>query len=207
MTRGKFIAFEGCDGSGKTTVSKWLVDQLNREGYPAVYTREPGGSRIAEEIRTIILDPENTEEDVRTEALLYAASRRQHLVEKVLPQLEAGIHVITDRFVFSSLVYQGYARGIGIEKVRAINDFAVEQHYPDQVIYLDIPAQAGIDRIHQYRNGLDRLDQETIDFHQKVHDGYEIVNRMYPDTVYRIDACQPVEQVEAQALAYLHTIL
>ena len=128
MDRGWFIVFEGCDGSGKTTVSQGVYQNLIDKGYPVIYTREPGGIDIAEQIRNVILDPKNTAMDSKTEALLYAASRRQHLVEKVIPALEAGKIVICDRFIDSSLAYQGYARHLGIENVYAINQFAVEGH-------------------------------------------------------------------------------
>ena len=122
---GKFITIEGPEGSGKTTVAKRLVEKLTEEGYQVVYTREPGGVTIAERIRDIILDVNNTNLDPRSEALLYAASRRQHLVEKVLPALESGKIVICDRFVDSSLAYQGYARNIGIDEIYNINMFAI----------------------------------------------------------------------------------
>jgi dTMP kinase len=136
MSKAKFITFEGPDGSGKTTVSVKVTERLIKEGYSVILTREPGGSAIAEQIRNVILDPENTAMDDRTEALLYAASRRQHLVEKVLPALEQGTHVISDRFVDSSLAYQGCGRHLGIDPVMSINEFAIEGHMPDKTIYL-----------------------------------------------------------------------
>ena len=137
MAKGQFIAFEGCDGSGKTTVSRAVYERLKEEGYDVIYTREPGGIEISEQIRNVILDPKNVTMDERTEALLYAASRRQHLMEKVLPALEQGKIVLSDRYVLSSLAYQGYARGIGIEEVWRINEFAIEDHMPDHTIFLD----------------------------------------------------------------------
>jgi len=190
-----FITLEGPDGSGKTTVSKAIVEKLEQEGYPVLYSREPGGSKIAEEIREVILNPENTLMDVRTEALLYAASRRQHLQEKVLPALKEGKIVICDRFVDSSLAYQGYARGIGIDEVYQINLFAIEDHLPDMTIYLDISAEEGLRRIHQGREYLDRLDQEGIAFHHAVHEGYEKVLERFKERMQVIDASQQVEEV------------
>lgn len=195
MKKGLFITFEGPDGSGKTTVSTAVCERLEKDGYHVRYTREPGGSKIAEEIRKVILDPENTEMDARTEALLYAASRRQHLVEKVIPALNEGITVISDRFIDSSLAYQGYARGIGMEEVYAINQFAIEGHMPDKTIYLNISAEEGLKRINANRDYLDRLDQESLDFHQKVHEGYEKVIEKYHDRMVVIDASRDVDAV------------
>ena len=125
MKRGLFISFEGCDGCGKTTALNLVKEKLHALNIDPLFTREPGGSKIAEQIRNIILDPKNTEEDCRTEALLYAASRRQHLIDVVLPALEEGRMVISDRYLDSSLAYQGHARGIGIKEVLSINEFAM----------------------------------------------------------------------------------
>lgn len=174
MTKGLFISLEGPDGSGKTSVVKELKEQLEKLGYDIVTTREPGGSPIAEQIREVILDVDNTAMDARTEALLYAASRRQHLVEKILPALERGQIVITDRFVDSSIAYQGVARGIPVEDIRSINHFGIENHMPDLTFLIDVPAEVGLERIHQARGQrqFDRLDQESIDFHQMVRQAF-----------------------------------
>ena len=195
MEKGLFITFEGPDGSGKTTVSTAVCKRLEEEGYPVRYTREPGGSAIAEQIRGVILDPKNTAMDARTEALLYAASRRQHLVEKVLPALEKGIHVISDRFVDSSLAYQGTGRQIGIEEVFAINQFAIEGHMPLKTIYLDVDPEIGLERIRKGRTYLDRLDQESIEFHERVLEGYREVIHRYADRMIIIDANRTPEEV------------
>ena len=141
MKKGYFITFEGPDGSGKTTVSTAVAKRLQEAGIESIYTREPGGIEIAEQIRSVILDPANTAMDSKTEALLYAAARRQHLIEKVLPALEAGKVVICDRFVDSSLAYQGFGRNLGIEEVLSINEFAIEGHWPDKTLYLDLAPQ------------------------------------------------------------------
>jgi dTMP kinase len=143
MKKGCFITFEGPDGSGKTTVSSYVVKTLIELGYDVVHTREPGGVDIAEQIRRVILDPKNTKMDVKTEVLLYAASRRQHLIEKILPALEADKIVICDRFVDSSLAYQGVARGVGFDEVYTVNRFAIDDHLPELTIYLDLSAQTG----------------------------------------------------------------
>lgn len=207
MKKGLFITFEGPDGSGKTTVSTAVVERLQKEGYQVKYTREPGGSKIAEEIRSVILNPKNTEMDARCEALLYAAARRQHLVEKVLPALEEGITVISDRFVDSSLAYQGYGRGIGVDEVYSINMFAIEGRLPDKTIYLDIDAKTGLDRINANRTSLDRLDQESEDFHNLVHKGYEEVVNIYKDRMVIIDASKAVESVIEEAYQVLKGLL
>lgn len=206
MKKGLFITFEGPDGSGKTTVSKAVTERLISEGYRMRYTREPGGSDIAEQIRNVILDPKNTKMDARTEALLYAASRRQHLVEIIEPALLDGIHVISDRFIDSSLAYQGCGREIGIDEVFAINQFAIEAHMPDKTIYLDIDAETGLSRI-QGRSFLDRLDQESISFHEKVFNGYQEVLKRYQDRILIVDANRAVEEVIEDAYQLVKGIL
>ncbi len=193
---GLFISIEGPDGSGKTTIAKMVVDKLNNEGYKTLYTREPGGVKIAENIRDIILDVKNTNLDARCEALLYAASRRQHLVEKVIPALNDGYIVISDRFVDSSLAYQGYARGIGIDEVYSINMFAIDKTWPDLTILLDISPSVGLKRIMENRqNEINRLDLEDINFHNKVHQGYEIIKEKYKDRITLVDANKSVDEV------------
>ncbi|MBQ1506010.1 MAG: dTMP kinase [Erysipelotrichales bacterium] len=206
MAKGQFIAFEGCDGSGKTTVSEAIYERMKKEGYDVIYTREPGGIEISEQIRRVILDPKNTAMDPRTEALLYAASRRQHLMEKVLPALERGTVVLSDRYVLSSLVYQGYARGIGIEEVLRINEFAIEHHMPDHTVFLDIEAKTGIDRL-KNRRYLDRLDQEALSFHEKVFEGYKKINEMYKDEIRTFDANKPADEVIEDVWEYLKSVL
>lgn len=207
MKKGLFITFEGPDGSGKTTVSTAVCERLEKEGYPVVYTREPGGIDIAEQIRKVILDPKNTAMDARTEALLYAASRRQHLVEKVLPALEEGKTVISDRFVDSSLAYQGAGRELGIDEVMAINQFAIENHMPDKTIFLDIPSELGLERIQKNRDFLDRLDQESLDFHERVFAGYQTVIQKYKERMILIDASKPVEEVIESAYQAVKELL
>lgn len=206
MKTGRFITFEGPDGSGKTTVSLQVYQQLKEEGYPVLYTREPGGSAIAEQIRKVILDPQNTAMDARTEALLYAASRRQHLVEVILPALEQGIHVISDRFIDSSLAYQGVGRSIGIPEVLAINQFAVEGHMPEKTLFLDVKPETGLKRI-EGREFLDRLDQEKLDFHEKVYAGYQEILKMFPDRFVCIDAEQDKEAVINDSMKIIREFL
>lgn len=174
MTQGRFIAIEGPDGSGKTSIIQALRQKLEQDGLEVVTTREPGGSPIAEQIRQVILDVDNHAMDVRTEALLYAASRRQHLVETILPNVQAGKLVISDRFVMSSLAYQGMARGIGLDPVWAINQFAIDGQMPDLTLLVDVPAEVGLERIQAAKGQrqYDRLDRESLDFHQRVRQTY-----------------------------------
>ncbi len=199
MRKGLFITFEGGDGSGKTTASKYVCEQLKAAGYEVVYTREPGGSNIAEQIRSVILDVKNTLMDSRTEALLYAASRRQHLAEVILPALESGKIVICDRFVDSSLAYQGYARGIGIDEVMQINRFAIENCMPDLTIFFDIEPEVGLQRIHT-RDYLDRLENESMAFHHRVHEGYRLVCERYPERIRVIDSSRTIPEVQQQTM-------
>ncbi|SDQ38519.1 dTMP kinase [Carnobacterium viridans] len=199
--KGTFITIEGPDGAGKTSVIKKLIPMLVQAvQQEIVATREPGGSRIAEEIRELILNPTNTEMDIRTEALLYAAGRRQHLVEKIIPALKAGKVVVCDRFVDSSLAYQGVARGIGTSEVAEINQFATENLSPDLTLYLDIEAHAGLERINQNKNNrqFDRLDQETLEFHEKVRSAYLTIAKEQSERIVQIDASQDLETVVEQ---------
>ncbi|MBQ8142619.1 MAG: dTMP kinase [Bacilli bacterium] len=195
MSKGLFITFEGGEGCGKTTVIKALVKELEKEGLQALVTREPGGSLIAEQIRNVILDRANTLMDPRTEALLYAASRRQHLVEIVLPALKEGKMVLSDRYLDSSLAYQGVARGIGIEEVFSINKFAIDQTMPDLTFFLDLEPEKGLERIRQHRSDeVNRLDLEKLSFHQKVYEAYKLLAKKYPERIVTIDASMTVEQ-------------
>ena len=206
MKKGLFITFEGNDGSGKTTISMLAYESLKAAGYPVIYTREPGGIDIAEQIRHIILDPTNTAMDGRCEALLYAASRRQHLVEKVLPALEKKQIVLCDRFLDSSLAYQGVARGIGVDEVYGINEFAIEGCMPDATIYLDVSLEVGLARVAS-RGNLDRMDQESMDFHQAVAKGYAIVREKFAQRMHVVNADQEVEKVLAHTLKVLEEIV
>lgn len=196
MVEGIFVTFEGGEGAGKTTVIEQLVERLRKEGYDVLVTREPGGIRISEQIRNIILHPDHTEMDERTEALLYAAARRQHLVEKIIPALKRGKIVLCDRFIDSSLAYQGYARGIGIEEVLAINDFAISGQMPDLTLYLDVTPEVGLKRIYENNNReKNRLDLEKFQFHEKVYEGYNQLLNLFPERIKRVDATQPLQAV------------
>lgn len=202
-----FITFEGSEGSGKTTVLN-QINKLLSENYNVISTREPGGVSTGEEIRNILLDGENI--DIRTEALLFAASRREHLVEKVIPALKNNKVVLCDRYIDSSLAYQGYARGIGIEEVKKINEFAINGLYPDLTIYLDIDAEVGRERILKNQRSQNRLDKETLTFHQKVIEGYKTLIKTNPERFKVIDATQNIESVVSDTyeiiLSYLKNL-
>ena len=201
---GLFITLEGPDGSGKTTIANLAKERLEKEGISVLLTREPGGSKIAEEIRNIILDKENINMDFKTEALLYAAARRQHLVEKVLPALNDNKLVLCDRFVDSSLVYQGVGRNLGIDNVYNINLFAIEDIMPTLTIFFDIDPTEGLKRTKKDTNRtLDRLDLEATSFHQKVYEGYREVIKKYPDRIVVVDASKSIDEVLNDVLSII----
>lgn len=190
--KGLFITIEGNDGSGKSTVINALKEALSKLNIDVLYSREPGGSPIAEKIREVILDVENVKMDRRTEALLYAASRRQHLVETVWPAMEKGQIVICDRFIDSSLTYQGVARGIGVDEVLDMNQFATEGFMPDLTIYLLVDAKLGLSR-KKHQKELDRMELEKLEFHQMVYDAYMSLAERFNKRVVVIDGNQSIE--------------
>ncbi|PKZ84526.1 dTMP kinase [Lactobacillus crispatus] len=203
--RGYFVSFEGPDGAGKSTVLKEVLNQIGSElETQYLVTREPGGSKIAEKIRDIILDPANDKMDNKTEALLYAASRSQHVEEIIRPALKEGKVVFSDRYVDSSLAYQGAGRDLGIQEVKQINDFATDKLDPDLTFFLDLAPEVGLKRIEKLRPGQeDRLEQENLAFHKKVYAGFLKVKEMYPERLVTVDATQPIDQVVAQVIAIL----
>lgn len=194
---GLFITIEGPDGAGKTSILNELLPLLKKVAKTKIIqTREPGGIPIAEEIRAVILDTKNDRMDERTEALLYAAARRQHLVEKVLPALSEGSIVLCDRFVDSSLAYQGAGRRIGVSEIARLNEFATEGTTPDFTLYLDIDSDTGLHRIKENRRGqIDRLDSEGLEFHQRVRHAYLKIAEENPERIYKIDARKSFEEV------------
>ncbi|MBS4175795.1 dTMP kinase [Bacillus sp. FJAT-49736] len=206
--KGLFITFEGPEGAGKTTILQMLGTELQQKGLDIIMTREPGGIRIAEQIREVILNKRNTEMDSRTEALLYAAARRQHLVERVLPALAEGSIVLCDRFIDSSLAYQGYARGIGIDEVFAINQFAIQNVMPDLTIYFNVPVKIGLKRI-QENSGreVNRLDLEELDFHERVSEGFALLMEKFPERIYEIDASKDINEVYQMVKEKVNNVL
>ncbi|MCI6001466.1 MAG: dTMP kinase [Finegoldia magna] len=196
-----FITFEGPDGSGKSTIIQKVYDYLIENNYDVIKTREPGGSPIAEKIRNLILDTENTEMGYRTEALLYAASRAQHVEETILPALNENKIVLCDRFLISSLAYQGVGRDLGIENVRKINEFGINEVFPDFVLFFDVDPITTLKRKSSLDTA-DRLEKEGNNFHERVYNGYkEILNS--EKNIEIIDATQSVEDVFSQCIKVL----
>lgn len=204
MEKGHFITFEGPDGAGKTTVLQELLPKLQVLGLEVITTREPGGVAIAEDIRKIILDPANTAMDHKTELLLFIAARRQHLVEKVLPPLQEGKMVIIDRFIDSSVAYQGHGRGLDIADIDWLNHYATDGVKPDLTLYFDIDAEEGLARIaRNAERDVDRLDMEKADMHRRVRHGYLAILEKEPERFVKIDASQPLEAVVQDALGII----
>lgn len=196
-----FVTFEGGEGSGKSSCLAKVAKDLQNAGYDVVITREPGGTPISEQIRNVILDKANTDMDPMTEALLYAASRRQHLVQKILPALREGKIVLCDRYLDSSLAYQGGARGLGIEKILALNQYAIDGQYPDLTLFFDLEPEVGLERIEENSSReVNRLDLEKLSFHRKVRDSFLKLMGNFPDRYVRIDASKSREEVENSAL-------
>ncbi len=195
-----FITVEGPEGSGKSSVTKELTKLLEKDGYTVVLTREPGGTPISEEIRNVILDKKNTDMDPMTEALLYAASRRQHLVQKVWPLSKEGKIVISDRFLDSSLAYQGGARGLGIDKILSLNMFATDGFYPDLTLLFDIDPELGLNRIAKNSNReVNRLDLEKIEFHKMVRQTFLDLAKRFSDRYVILDASKDFDEVVQDA--------
>jgi len=202
MSKGLFISFEGPDGSGKTTQIKRLADYLQSKGYEVVLTREPGGTAISEKIRSLLLDPENKEMDSLTEAFLYAAGRAQHVAQLIKPSLQEGKIVLCDRFMDSSIAYQGYARGLG-DCVRQINEIAVDDCQPDITFFMNLSAESGMARVNSRLTGNekpDRLEQEAIDFHKKVYEGYIQLSKIYTDRYIIVDADRSIEEITKELI-------
>lgn len=192
--QGHFISIEGGDGAGKTTQIQLLIDRLREAGHDILLTREPGGTAISEKIRALILDPSHMEMQGMTEALLYAAARAQLVGEVIRPAIREGRTVICDRFVDSSVVYQGYARGLGMEEVEAINSHAIGGMYPDLTILLDLEPRDGLARKRSQKE-LDRMELEAGHFHEKVAEGFRLLAERHPERFFRVDAAQDIETV------------
>lgn len=197
--RGLFISIEGADGSGKSTQIELLKKYLNENKYDIVLTREPGGTNISEAIRNIILDKQYMEMSDTTEALLYAASRAQHVEQFIKPSLEQGNIVICDRFVDSSVIYQGCARGLGIETIEEINKYATKGIEPDITILLDIQPEQGIKRKENQKE-LDRLELQKFQFHKKVCDGYKELAKKHPHRIKKIDASKSIDEIHKKII-------
>ncbi|HIS61402.1 MAG TPA: dTMP kinase [Candidatus Scybalomonas excrementigallinarum] len=204
--RGILISVEGPDGAGKTTQITLLKKYLEKKGYDSIVTREPGGTNISEKIRSLILDRENIEMGRETEMLLYAAARAQLVHEVIKPALEQGKAVICDRYVDSSAVYQGIARGLGIETVYEVNQYAIQGILPDLTIHLDLNAEDGIRRKKDQAE-LDRMELETMEFHKKVADGYRQLAKRAPERMKTIDATLPIEEIQERIIQFVENML
>lgn len=198
--KGLFISFEGNDGSGKSSVIKAIYQRLVDEGYNVVLTREPGGSKIAEKIRDVILDVDNTGMDEWTEAILYAASRREHLQKTILPAISAGNIILCDRFLDSSLAYQGSGRHLGMDKVYELNQFATNGILPDLTLLVCVHPEIGLARIKKNARDMDRLENETINFHHDVYDGFQELCKKYPDRIKVVNGEQTPTEVATDAI-------
>jgi len=197
MRKGFFISFEGGDGSGKTTQIRLLKEYIAGRGVDVVTVREPGGVPVSEKIREIILDSRNTDMDNITEMLLYAASRAQLVSQVIIPALNDGKCVICDRFVDSSYVYQGIARGLGIDMIKTVNDIATRKLVPDITFFIDVEPENALKR-RLNTTEPDRLEREDISFHLRVYQGYIKIAEMYPDRIKRIDGSLKEEEVFLQ---------
>ncbi len=204
MRNGLFITLEGPDGSGKTTQIAYLKEYFEQRGIETVFTREPGGTPIGEKLRDIILDRENGEMCDMTEALLYAASRSQHVQQRILPALGEGKVVICDRFIDSSIAYQGYGRKLG-DPVRVINELAVGGCMPDVTFLMELSPEVGKARISE--DSQDRLEQEKLEFHDRVFQGYEALADLYSERFVRIDASRDKEAIRRDICAALDRVL
>lgn len=204
MVNGTLISFEGPEGAGKSSILEAILPLLEEKGIPYITTREPGGVDIAEKIRQVILDPDHTSMDAKTELLLYIASRRQHLVERVLPALAAGKVVLMDRFIDSSVAYQGYGRGLSVEDIEWLNQFATDGLKPDLTLYFDLDVEEGLSRIaRNQEREVNRLDLEGLELHYKVRKGYLALAEKEPERIVKIDASQSFETVLADVLTIL----
>lgn len=184
--KGLFITFEGGECSGKTTLIKKLVSYYENKGYKVLTSREPGGTPIAEQIRNVILDNNNVAMTGKCEALLYAASRIQHVEEKILPALNKGYIVLCDRFIDSSLAYQGYARNIGFDLILEANKFVLD-YLPDLTVLINIKPEIALKRMSNRPDKVNRLDAESFNFHKLVYEGYQEVLKRYPNRVKAVD--------------------
>jgi dTMP kinase len=194
--RGRLITLEGPDGSGKTTQLLQLIAWLTAQGYTTLQTREPGGTRIGECVREVLHDPAHTEMDPHTEILLYSASRAQLVAEVIRPALEAGTIVLCDRYFDSTYAYQGYGRGLALDDLRRITEFAVQGLTPDLTLYLDVPSEIGLRRRAQSGEALNRLDREALAFHARVRKGYLALVKAEPERWYVIDASRSIDEVQ-----------
>ena len=204
MARGLFITMEGPDGSGKSTQIQYLKAYFEANNIPCLFTREPGGTMIGEKLRNIILDKENAEMCDMAEALLYAASRAQHVEELIKPALAEGKVVVCDRFIDSSIAYQGYGRFLG-DAVRVINEYAVSGCMPDVTFLMELDPSIGKSRIRE--DVQDRLELEKIEFHNRVFEGYQEIAKLYAGRFVCVNAARDKEEIRDEIIGYLEHVL
>lgn len=205
MRNGYFVTVEGLDGCGKTTQLNLIKEYFINKGYEVIVVREPGGTQIGEQVRNILLDNKNKEMCEITEVLLYAASRAQIIQEVIKPDLQKGKVVLCDRFVDSSFVYQGKARGVGLNVIEKINELAIDNIYPDVTYYFNITPETSIKR-REFKIA-DRIEQEDIEFHRKVHDGYIEISEKYKNRIIKIDADVDIETVFLEVKKHLDLLI
>lgn len=205
MNRGLFITLEGPDGSGKSTQLDFIREYFAEKSMTVEVSREPGGTPIGEKLREILLDRNNSEMSDIAETLIYAASRAQHVAEKIRPAVEAGRVFVCDRFIDSSIAYQGYGRGLG-DRVLTVNLIAVDGLMPDVTFFLDIAPEKGLARIARNRGEADRLEREKLDFHYRLYEGYRAMADAYPDRIKAVDADRDIEEIKADIRAHLDEI-
>jgi dTMP kinase len=206
MKRGVFITLEGGEGAGKSTNAHWIADYLRAKGKTVLVTREPGGTEVAEAIRGVLLSPDLPGMDSDTELLLMFAARNEHLQKKILPALGQGTWVICDRFTDATYAYQGYGRGISLQRIAELETWVQKDLRPDYVILFDLDVATGMARA-QARGQADRFEQEHTDFFGRIRTGYQTRAEASPEHYPQIDAAQPLEQVRAQLEALLDHIL
>lgn len=204
---GTFITLEGLDGCGKTSVISLVVQQLKRDGRDIVCTKEPSGSTIATKVRDILVDKENKKMDYITETLLYAACRSQHLHDFIIPNLNEGKVVISDRFIDSSYVYQGIARNLGLDQVMAINSLVVKNHMPDLTIFIDSAPEKCLARLKKARRNGETVDIESLNFNNRVREGYNIIQTLFKDRVIKINGDQPLEKLAKEVYEAIDVFL
>jgi dTMP kinase len=202
-----FITFEGVEGSGKTTQVNMLHAHLLRKKVDVVATHEPGGTRIGEEIRRVLLDPSFKEMHPLTETILYAADRAQHFFEVIKPALDAGKVVVCDRFIDSTLAYQGVARRVGMEGVQNLNEWITDDLYPDFTFLLEIPYRVGLKRLEERKRGLDRMEGEAQSFHEQVQEAYITLAKFYPQRFVLLNGAEKPENVHHEVMQRISPFL
>ncbi|HHV99724.1 MAG TPA: dTMP kinase [Clostridiaceae bacterium] len=206
MKKGLFITIEGMDGSGKTTQINMIRDYISEKGYNVMLAREPGGTKISEKIRDIILDPANGAMAAITEVLLYASARAQLVAEVIKPAVESGSVVVCDRFIDSSFAYQGFGRGIDIKTIADVNRAAIDGMMPDLTFFIDMSPEIALKR-RMASSEADRIEKEHMEFHMKAYNGYKELARLYPERIKTIDGNRTVEEISQEIRKWLDTVV